>query len=383
MISPARLAWLQLRHQKIRLAVAIAGVAFAVILMCMQLGFMDALFSSAVNLHNRLAGDIVLIDPRYNAVVLPTRFPMRRLQQARAFPEVESIMPVHIGIARWRNPDNATVHEMFVVGIDPARQPFTDTGFVPVDRIRYPDIAVFDQESRPEFGTVAAKLGGGDQVVTEVNGHEIEVQGLFKLGTSFGIDGTLVTSDQNFRRILPNYPEGAASIGLVKLEPGADPAKMRDAIDEALDADVRVLTKEQYIDAEISYWATKTPIGFVFTFGVIMGVVVGMIIVYQILFTDVSDHLAEYATLKAMGRPNKFLSRVVVSEATLLACFGFIPGMLVSWWLYGITQKATQLPMILYPGRAATVLALSMIMCWGSGLIAMRKLRTADPADVF
>jgi len=382
-ISPARLAWLQLKHQKVRLAVAIAGVAFAVILMSMQLGFMDALFSSAVNLHKRLAGDIVLIDPRYNVVVLPTRFPMRRLQQTRAFAGVKSIAPVHIGIARWKNPEDATVHEMFVMGVDPARPPFLDAGFVPLERVRYPDVAVFDRQSRPEFGPVPATLQSGDGVVTEVNGREIEVRDLFELGTSFGIDGTLVTSDLNYRRLFPNYPAGAVSIGLVTLEPGADAMKVRDAIDAALDADVRVLTMEQYIDAEVSYWATKTPIGFVFTFGVIMGVVVGMIIVYQILFTDVTDHLAEYATLKAMGRPNKFLSRVVVAEATLLACFGFIPGLLVSWWLYGITQKATQLPMILYPGRAATVLALSMIMCWGSGLIAMRKLRTADPADVF
>jgi putative ABC transport system permease protein len=382
-ISPARLAWLQLRHQKVRLAVAIAGVAFAVILMSMQLGFMDALFSSAVNLHGRLRGDIVLIDPRYNVVVLPTRFPMRRLQQTRAFAEVESIAPVHVGIARWKNPADATVHEMFVMGVDPARPPFAEPGFVPLDRIRYPDVAVFDEQSRPEFGPVPAVLHAGEQVVTEVNGREIEVGGLFRFGTSFGIDATLVTSDLNYRRIFPNYPAGAASIGLVTLRPGADPMAVRDAIDAALDADVRVLTMQQYIDAELDYWATKTPIGFVFTFGVIMGVVVGMIIVYQILFTDVTDHLPEYATLKAMGRPNRFLSRVVIAEATLLACLGFVPGLLVSWWLYGITQSATQLPMILYPGRAATVLLLSMIMCWGSGLIAMRKLRTADPADVF
>jgi putative ABC transport system permease protein len=382
-ISPARLAWLQLRHQKVRLAVAIAGVAFAVILMSMQLGFMDALFSSAVNLHQRLRGDIVLIDPRYNVVVLPTRFPMRRLQQARAFAEVESIAPVHVGIARWKNPEDATVHELFVMGVDPARPPFAEPGFVPLDRIRYPDVAVFDEQSRPEFGPVPAVLQAGRQVVTEVNGREIEVGGLFRFGTSFGIDATLVTSDLNYRRLFPSYPAGAASIGLVTLRPGADPLATRDAIDAALDSDVRVLTMQQYIDTELSYWAMKTPIGFVFTFGVIMGVVVGMIIVYQILFTDVTDHLPEYATLKAMGRPNRFLSRVVIAEATLLACFGFVPGLLVSWWLYGITRSATQLPMTLQPGRAATVLALSMVMCWGSGLIAMRKLRTADPADVF
>jgi DevC protein len=140
-----------------------------------------------------------------------------------------------------------------------------------------------------------------------------------------GIDGTVLTSDLNFLRIFPQRQKGLIDIGLIKLRPGADAAGIRDAMKEEFPSDVVVLTKQDYIQREKYYWNTSTPIGYVFTFGVIMGFVVGAIIVYQILFADVSDHLAEYATLKAMGYPNRYLFGVVFQEAVLLAVLRLRP----------------------------------------------------------
>jgi putative ABC transport system permease protein len=134
---------------------------------------------------------------------------------------------------------------------------------------------------------------------------------------------------------------------------------------------------------EIRYWASGTPIGFVFTFGVIMGLVVGMIIVYQILFAEIADHLKEYATLKAMGYGNRYLAGVVLMQAAILAAVGFVPAVGLCTWLYAIAGRATGLPMTLAPARAALVFALTLVMCWASALLAIRKLRAADPADVF
>jgi heterocyst specific transport system permease protein len=384
MISNTQLAWLQLRHQRIRFAVAVAGVAFASTLMLMQLGFMDALFHSAVELPGRLAADVVLTSSRYNVLVRPTYFPNRRLQQARAFPAVASVAPVLTGLADWKNPVTADRHPIFVLAADPARKSFTTPELAAgVRTVRYPDLALFDAASRPEFGPIKALMRSRGVVATEVNSRRIEVTGLFRLGTSFGIDGTILTSDLNYRRMFPAYPHGATSIGLVQLYPGTDAAATRDAIAAALPKDIRVLTKQQFLDQEVDYWATKTPIGFVFTFGVIMGVIVGVIIVYQILFNDVADHLAEYATLKAMGRTHRYLAGIVLVEATILALVGFIPSVAICFWLYRLTHSATQLPMEITPDRAFMVLGLTALMCWISGLIAVRKLRKVDPAEVF
>jgi putative ABC transport system permease protein len=384
MISAARLAWLQLRREKVRLAVALAGVVFAVILVFMQLGFMDALLRTAVNVHHQLRADLVLVHRDYAVLPRVTRFARRRLYQALGFDGVASVSPLHTGVARWKNPENGRLRELFVMAVDPARPALAIPGVADaLDDVRYPDRILFDRFSRPEFGPVPALLEAEQEVVSEVNLHKVTVRGLFALGTSFGVDGSIVTSDLTFRHIFPTYPAGAVSIGLIRLEPGADPAAVRDALAARLDRDVRVMTLQEFIDWEVAFWGTSTPIGFVFTFGVVMGLVVGVIIVYQILFADIADHLAEYATLKAMGYTNRYLAAVVLMQATILAVVGFVPGLLAAWRLYGLTRETTMLSMNLAPLRMAFVLGLTVVMCWASGLIAMRKLRSAQPAEIF
>jgi putative ABC transport system permease protein len=384
MISGARLAWLQLRRQKVRFAVAIAGVAFAVILMFMQLGFQDALFRSAVNVHRRLLGQLFFFHPNYNVLAFTSSFPRARLYQALSFDGVESVTPVYTGMATWKNPETGRTRDIFTLGIDPTKDVFdSDEVRTQAHLLRHPDVVLYDEFSRPEFGPVAAMFKAGGDVVTEARNRDVTVRGLFKMGTSFGIDGTIFTSDLNFMRINTHVPPGKVGIGVVRLKPGTNVNAMQARMRAELPKDVKIVTKQEMIDHEVGYWSTATPIGFVFTFGVVMGLVVGMIIVYQILFADISDHLKEYATLKAMGYTNRYLSVVVLFEATILGIAGFFPGVLICERLYAVTKQATMLPMAIEPVRASQVLVLTLVMCWASAMIAMRKLRAADPADVF
>jgi len=216
-----------------------------------------------------------------------------------------------------------------------------------------------------------------------MNGRRIRIGGLFEVGNSFGINGALITSDLNFLRMFPDRNPAQVSLGLVQLEPGAVAAQVRDAIAAALPPDIVVLTKEQFKAMEIAYWDSSTPIGYVLNLGVVMGLVVGAIIVYQILFSDVQDHLREYATLKAMGYTNRYLSGVVLQEAAILAVAGFIPAIALSLVVYKVSADATNLPLRLTLDKAAIVLGLTLVMCAIAGLLAMRKVRSADPADVF
>jgi putative ABC transport system permease protein len=384
MISFSRLAWLQLRRQPLRLAIALAGVAFAVVLMMMQVGFMDALFRSAVLFHRALAADVIIVPAHYDVVSSPRRFPRRRLYQALGFPGVAAVSPVYVDLVRWKNPETGRTRNLFVFGVDPTKESLR-LPEVTAQRavLRYPDVVLYDSLSRPEFGPVADMVRSHGSVVTEANQREVTVRGLFQLGTGFGIDGSAVTSETNLFRMVPSRQPGAISFGLVQLEPGVDPKTVRDGLAARLPPDVEVHTMPDLIAHEVRFWAVSTPIGYVFTFGVIMGVVVGAIVVYQILFADISDHLAEYATLKAMGYADRYLAGLVLVEALILAVLGFLPGVLVCLWLYHITAEATGLPMELTGARALFVLGLTMVMCCVSGLIAMRKLRTADPAEVF
>ncbi len=378
------LASRQLTRERLRLLVAVAGVAFAVVLMLMQLGFRNALFASAVRFHSRLQGEVFLISPRSMFLASMQSFSWRRLYQALAFRGVKAVMPVYTNVAYWKNPYNGTTHRLFIAAFDPIQPALDIEGMGPhLDALRKPDVVLFDEASRPDFGAVPEHFRHGETIGAELEGREVSVIGLFTLGTSFGIDGNLITSDLNFLRLFRSHKEGLIQIGVIQLQPGSDPQAVRDALAAELPRDVDVLTKAQFMQREIDYWASATPIGFVFTFGAIMGFVVGMVIVYQILFSDVSDHLAEYATLKAMGYRDAYLFGVVLFEAVALAVLGYLPGLAVSFQLYRLTNQATHLPMNLSLEVGAGVLALTIVMCSVSGMIAVRKVRSADPAEIF
>jgi len=378
------LAWRQLTHDKTRLLVALAGIAFADILMFMQLGFRDALFESAVTFHKQLQGDVFLISTQSTSLIAMRSFSSRRLYQTLSFDGVASAEPLFLDTALWKNPQTQATRGMMVIGFNPERSLMTSPGLEGgMEKTKIPDIVLFDEASRAEFGPVADLFNQGKTVETEVRSRRVRVGGLFTLGASFGADGNLITSDLNFLRIFPTRSKNLIDVGVVTLKPGVDPIATVAAMRQEFANDVKILTKEEFIDFERSYWEQGTSIGFIFTLGTAMGFIVGIVIVYQILYTDVSDHLPEYATLKAMGYSDWYLLGVVFQEAIILALLGYIPGGLVTFFLYNLTRNATSLPLYMTLARAVTVFILTLIMCLVSGAISVRKLQAADPADIF
>ncbi len=378
------LGWLQLKREKLRFAVALLGVAFAVVLILMQIGFREALFNSAVRFHDTLNADIVLIAHDQSNIVSPRSFSQRRLYQARGVAGVEAVTPVYIAIGNFENPATHGARGIFVVGIDPSGAPLRlEAVNTRAGEIARQDTALFDALSRPEFGPIAEQLAARGSIPVDVNHREIQLAGVFHFGTSFGIDGTLITSETNFLRIFPNRERGLIEVGIVRILAGQDPVRVRDAIRAQVEKDVLVLTREEFRAREIAYWDSATPIGYVFSFGVIVGLVVGGIIVYQILFADVNDHLPEYATLKAMGYSNGFLAGVVIQQAVILATLGFLPAVGISLVLYRISGEATRLPLEMTKETALFVFGLTVLMCTLSALMALRKVRSADPAEIF
>lgn len=378
------LAWLLLTRQPVRLLVALAGIAFAGILMFMQLGFRDGLFDASVTIHRLFDADLVLISPRSSSSVSMAGFPRRRLVQAMADPAVEGITPVHWNLLLWRNPETRATRSILTLGFEPADPLFTDPSLASKSKLLQDRGRVlFDERSRPEFGPVAQWFRDGRTVESEIGGQRVRVAGLVALGASFGADGNLLTSHETYLQLLPNTPPGSIEVGLIRLRPGADPAAVATRLQQQLPADVTVLTKEGFIAFEQNYWRSSTSIGFIFTLGAAMGFVVGCVIVYQILYSDVSDHLPEYATLMAMGYRLPTLLGVVAREGLLLATFGYLPAYAAGQGLYLLVRNATQLPVTMNTTRALTVFIMILVMCMGSAALAMRKLGDADPAEIF
>jgi putative ABC transport system permease protein len=378
------LGWRQLSHRPLRMVVAVAGIAFAVLLIMMQLGFRAALFESTLRFHERFRYDIALFSPDSVFIVRPAAFSIRRLYQALGAAEVAEVTPVYIFPAIWKNPWTTERRGINAVGVDPEKDVLDTPGFADGHALlRRQDVVLFDAAARPEFGPVGAAFRKDGPFSTEVNDRRVQVVGLVEIGPSFGIDGTVITSVDNWLRLFPDRPRNEIQLGLIRLKEGADPVVVREALRALLPGDVLVMTKPEFVDRERAYWNGATPIGYIFAFGAIMGFVVGAIVVYQILFADVSEHINEYGTLRALGYGNGFVSGIVMQQAAILAVFGYLPGAVAAHFLYGAAAAATRLPLHLTLDRGLTVLLLTVLMCLLSGFLALRKVRKLDPAEVF
>jgi putative ABC transport system permease protein len=390
MFAPSKvpLAWLNLTHDRRRFLVALGGITFAVLLMFMQLGFWNALLNSTAALIRKFKAELVLISAAKYSLTVTEPFSERRLYQARGVAGVRDAAPLYIEnfFSLWKNPDpgHHGVRPIRVLAFDPTRDLLAIDGVEQYrDRLRQPDTALLDVKSKADY-TRWPRAG----LETELAQRRVRVVGTFALGTDFATDGTLIMSDRSFARYFPlamspHEPLTRVEVGLLQLEQGADPAAVKQALQQTLPEDVAVLTREEFAVKEMDFWRTSTPVGFIFLLGLVMGFIVGTVICFQILSADVSDHLAEFATLKAIGYPNRYLNAVVLQEALLLAGLGFVPGVLVSAVLYAILEAWTGLPMRLDWWSGGFVLVLTIGMCILSGLIAVRKVQTADPAEVF
>jgi putative ABC transport system permease protein len=379
------LGWKQLTHNPARLAVAVLGVAFANILVFLQLGVMGALFETAVSPLKLIKADIMLMSPEARVIAQLGTLPRRRLQQALGVEGVASGSALYVGSMSLRSAASIRQANVTVFGVDPGFDGLTNPeARAQAALLRQADTALIDRLTRQPFTEVAraASAEGGTKV--EVAGRRVTLVGNYALGASFESDGTAIVSDQTFLRLFPRSQEGTPNAILLQVAPGFDPQEVAARIaDRIPPADTQVMTKAAYATFVKDYMRANTPIGFIFTFGVVIGLLIGFAIVYQILSADVHDHLAEYATFKAIGFTNGTLLSVVFEEAFILAVLGFVPGLLGALGLYALMGLGTELAVDMPWSRPPLVLALTFAMCAASGALATLRLRAADPADVF
>lgn len=379
------LGWRQLRHNPTRLAVALGGVAFANVLIFMQLGVMGALFESAAKPARMFNADILLMSPLARTIGDSGTLPRRRLYQALGVEGVQGGAAVQVGNIGIRNASGKLQANVLAFGVDPEFDTFVSREInQQLPLIRTADTALLDRLTRSTLKPMVEALKAGEQPRPELAGRTVTMNGLFSLGASFQNDGTLIMSDQTFLRLFPRNSGSAVSMIVLKVEPGTNVEEVAARIRTQIgSSDMQVTTLENFADHIKGFMRKNTPIGFVFTFGVIIGFIIGFAIVYQILSADVNDHLSEYATFKAMGYSHGYLLGVVFEEALLLAALGFIPGMVLSLGLYKIIALGTELAVDMPCDRPPVVLALTFVMCALSGAVATRRLKAADPADVF
>jgi putative ABC transport system permease protein len=378
------IGWLQLVHNRTRLAAALAGVSFAAVLVLMQLGFLGALVGSIRLPYEQMNADILISASDMNTLADGSPLPRQRMFEALSVEGVARATPLYYGKVDWKQPDG-TIRTLDVFGIDPSTETFRNPAInARLADISLSDVALIDAKTRNVPKALFTGIAAGEAYVFEVKNRTLTVVGTFEIGGGFSADGYLVVSDQTFLRLFPQRVSGAPNHIFVTLAPDADSHAMVERLRAVLPSyDSAVRTIAETIAKDQSFQTTQRPVGLVFGFGVVIGILVGIIIVYQVLSTDVADHIKEYATFKAIGYRQRFFLGIIFEEAFVLAILGFIPGFLVSLALYAVVAHVTGLPIAMTGARAILVLVGTIAMCTLSGAIATRKLARANPADLF
>jgi putative ABC transport system permease protein len=376
------LAWRNLVANKPRLLRSSGGIGFAVLLMLMQLGFERAFFNASLEIIHRLEGDIFLQSASKYRFATRDPFPPGDLDAARAGSGIASAWPLYAAWIDvfWKNPFDGKSFLVRVFAFDPdhpvLRLPEVEGKLA---ELNDPDAVLVDRHARRFLGMDRA----AEQ--SELNGVKVRIVGSFALGPDFESDGTVVTGPRTFARLLPN-PGGAppgVEIGVVKVRPGSDLLAVQGALRAALPSGVAVLTKEQLLELERKFQADVSSAGPIFAMGTLVGFVVGMLIAYQIIYTDLTEQLPQYATMKAIGYRTGYLIRVVLEQAAFSGLAGWIPAWLLSILLYRVVGEIALLPLRMTLELSLISLGLTLGMCLISAFLALRRVLSADPAEVF
>ena len=382
------LAWLQLKRQPVRYLVAVTGIGFAALLMFMQLGFQSGLLRSATTFYQALETDLILINPATVNSGSYQQFPQSLLYRALGIEGVSKTIPLYVTNINAQQLGGVKPTSLRVIGFDP-NETVLDVPAINSQRdlLKTPNFVLFDELGLSiKTGPVAKKVSkdGPLELILSNYSRSFRVMGLFKLGSTFVADSNLIASQATALDLaFPQVSVGEISLGLIRLDPSADIKRVQTYLKSLYGDQLQVLTKKELITQERDYWNNVSSFGVIFGFGTIMGLLVGGVVVYQVLYTDVSDHLKEYATLKAMGFSNKFVLMVVIQESILLAVSAFIPATLLSAALYAGLTAVSGIRLEMTADKTLLVGSLTMGLCAVASAIAIRKLQDADPASVF
>jgi putative ABC transport system permease protein len=383
------LVWANLTHDPRRLLVALGGIGFAVVLIFMETGFESALLDSAVAPLVGLDADLILVRKSHYALHCGEQFDRRQLEQVRACTEVAAACPLYVDLGNglWQS-STCKGYPLRVLAFDPARPVFLSQEIRDqTAALEAANTGLFDVLSKPRYGLPR----NPEQMVRtegEFCNRSIRLVGTFALGTDFLSDGTLVMSTASFAHYFPHRVPGGdplsrVDLGILRVRAGSDVRAVKEQLSRLLPDDVVSYTKAEFVDRELQFWSKAAPMGYIVFLGVVVGFVVGVIICYQVIYSDVADHMAEFATLKAMGYRRGFFAGLILKESLCLSVMSFLPGCLVAGLLYYWLALGTGLPLRLTIPRGALVFAITALMCVVSGALAMRKVFAADPADLY
>jgi len=369
------LAERNLVHDKVRLAVTLTGIIFAVVLIVVQLGLFIGFATTTSGLIDHAGADI-WIGPKH-VPYLEQASPLseRKLYEALATPGVQAAEKYIVRFSDWQRSNGG--HEgIQVVGFNPDSSLGRPWNIVAgkLEDLKSPDAVFVDQFYADKLGVT--HLGE----VFEIRGHRARVVGFTKGIRAFTTTPYVFTTFKNAQNY-SSLNEDQTLYILVKAEPGTDLQALKHGLMEHV-RDVDVFTAKEFSRMTRFYWMFSTGAGVAVLLAAVLGLVVGVVVVAQTIYATTMDHLREYGTLKAMGAPNRYVYTVIIKQAAISAVIGYVLGMLVSIFVVHGSQKVGASILLPRP-MAVGMFVLTLLMCIVAAIVSINKVTHIDPAMVF
>jgi len=372
------LAWRILTDDKRRTGLALVGIFMAILLVFVELGFFYAVPRGGLLLYDNMRFDLLLASNEYEYQAQPGAFPLSQLERVRSSTDVAEATPIYFGFTKWKSGEGDLWPDIFVIGFDPANHIFIPDSINRQSAVlESADTVLVDSATRPMFGPLDTGR------IVEIGDRKVTIGGQYVLGTGFMGLGVALASTANFARLFPQRGSAIANLGAIRLKAGVDPDRAAGDLQKLAGSGTRIFTRQELDAHETAYWTTRTSVGIIFGSGLLISLVVGIMIVYQIVSTQVGRQLSQFATLKAIGYPDRSLAGTVSAMSLLIVIAGFVPALAAAWGLYSLIRQETLLPVTMSELRVLAVFAAALAMAVVSALLSVGALRRADPADVF
>ena len=369
------LAFRNLFHDRILLAVTLVGILFSIVLVAVQLGLYLGARNLILSMIDRADGDLWVMAYGTKNFEEAQPISVREKFAALSTPGVAKATPLIASFTEWRKPTGGSTI-VVLIGAD-----HEDGGLSPwnviegdVTGLGARDAVIVEKSYLSDLGIT----GAGD--TAQIGAARVRITGLTEGIRSFTVT-PYVFSTLNRARTLLDMPADKITYVLVKLEPGADAKAVQSEIRKSV-PDSEVLTKAEFRTRSLNHWLFATGAGVALIGGAILGLIVGTVIVAQTLYSSTKDHLNEFATLRALGSSSGYIHKVILAQAALSAVLGYALGMTIAMAIVYFSER-TALPIVMTPALAALLLGLTLGMCAVSAISAIGKVMRIDPAMVF
>ena len=369
-------AFSNLAQHKIRLAVALVGTAVPILLLVLQLAFLQGARFEVTRLYQDFDFDLAMVPRTHQFLMSDGTLGRVRLSEAAAIAPIADTYGINISPGYWLDKATERRSTALLIGIDPNADFVSDPDIkAGLPLLNMVGTVLVDDYSSPDFGDIAP---GTEATVSE---RSVTVKGRYHLGLFFYADGSVIVRNSDFPVFAKRDP-GEISIGLMRLKPGSDARAVRSDLAKALPDDVRVLTRDQLIADEQGFFITTKPIGIMLWISMAIAFLVGAVILFQVLSTEMIARRKEFATFKAMGFHTGFIFGVGLLQAGFLSLGAFLPGLVAGAAILWVVETTTHLPANITSALVFDVLLSVLAMSGLAVYSVLRRIARADPAEL-